>query len=50
MPHAWAQPSMWREQFDYFWDGRRRLAIGGFDGAERAPAGAARAHGRFRAG
>lgn len=28
---------MWQEQFDYFWDGRRRLAIGGFDGAERAP-------------
>lgn len=33
---------MWREQFDYFWDGRRRLAIGWFDGAERAPAAAAR--------
>lgn len=28
---------MWQEQFDYFWDGRRRLVIGGFDGAERAP-------------
>ncbi|WP_171015193.1 hypothetical protein [Methylocystis sp. B8] len=33
---------MWREQFDYFWDGRRRLAIGWFDGAERVPAAAAR--------
>ncbi|MEF3367841.1 hypothetical protein V3H18_15010, partial [Methylocystis sp. 9N] len=33
---------MWREQFDYFWDGRRRLAIGWFDGVERAPANAAR--------
>jgi len=28
---------MWQEQFDYFWDGRRRLVIGSFDGAERAP-------------
>ncbi len=27
---------MWREQFDYYWDGRRRLAIGWFEGAERA--------------
>ncbi len=27
---------MWQEQFDYFWDGRRRLAIGCFDGVERA--------------
>ena len=42
MPQHGAQPSMWREQFDYFWDGRRRLAIGWFDGAERAPAAAAR--------
>lgn len=33
---------MWQEQFDYFWDGRRRLAIGCFDGAERAPPIAAR--------
>ncbi|MGJ0394475.1 MAG: hypothetical protein ACR650_17320 [Methylocystis sp.] len=33
---------MWREQFDYFWDGRRRLLIGCFDGAERAPALGAR--------
>lgn len=33
---------MWQEQFDYFWDGRRRLAIGCFDGAERAPAPSAR--------
>ncbi|MBI1980723.1 MAG: hypothetical protein HYS63_04055 [Methylocystis sp.] len=33
---------MWREQFDYFWDGRRRLAIGWFDGADRATASAAR--------
>jgi hypothetical protein len=33
---------MWREQFDYFWDGRRRLAIGWFDGAERAAAAAVR--------
>ena len=36
MPHARARPSMWREQFDYYWDGRRRLAIGWFEGAERA--------------
>ncbi len=28
---------MWQEQLDYFWDGRRRLAIGAFDGADRAP-------------
>lgn len=28
---------MWREQLDYFWDGRRRLVIGCFEGAERAP-------------
>ncbi|MGJ0509560.1 MAG: hypothetical protein ACR652_21050 [Methylocystis sp.] len=27
---------MWQEQLDYFWDGGRRLAIGGFEGAERA--------------
>ncbi|HEY8124868.1 MAG TPA: hypothetical protein VIF88_05565 [Methylocystis sp.] len=27
---------MWREHFDYYWDGRRRLAIGWFEGAERA--------------
>jgi hypothetical protein len=27
---------MWQEQLDYFWDGRRRLAIGAFDGVERA--------------
>lgn len=33
---------MWQEQLDYFWDGRRRLAIGAFDGAERAPPLAAR--------
>ncbi len=33
---------MWQDQFDYFWDGRRRLVIGGFDGAERAPSPAAR--------
>ncbi|MBM3550342.1 MAG: hypothetical protein FJX45_00985 [Alphaproteobacteria bacterium] len=33
---------MWREQFDYFWDGRRRLAIGWFDGADRATASAVR--------
>ena len=33
---------MWQDQFDYFWDGRRRLIIGCFDGAERAPAPAAR--------
>jgi len=33
---------MWREQFDYYWDGRRRLAIGWFEGAERTPAAAAR--------
>lgn len=33
---------MWREQFDYFWDGRRRLIIGCYDGAERAPAPGAR--------
>ncbi|WP_457798874.1 hypothetical protein [Methylocystis sp. S23] len=33
---------MWQEQFDYFWDGRRRLVIGCFDGAERAPAPASR--------
>jgi hypothetical protein len=33
---------MWREQFDYFWDGRRRLAIGWFDGADRATASGAR--------
>ncbi len=33
---------MWQEQFDYFWDGRRRLVIGAFDGAERGPAPAAR--------
>ncbi|WP_016919924.1 hypothetical protein [Methylocystis parvus] len=33
---------MWQEQFDYFWDGRRRLVIGCYDGAERAPAAAAR--------
>ena len=26
---------MWREQFDIFWDGRRRLALGWFDGAWR---------------
>ncbi|MBG0799052.1 hypothetical protein IYX23_15385 [Methylocystis sp. L43] len=36
MPHDRARPSMWREQFDYYWDGRRRLAIGWFEGAERA--------------
>ncbi len=29
---------MWQEQLDYFWDGRRRLAIGAFEGAERAAA------------
>lgn len=29
---------MWQEQLDYFWGGGRRLVIGGFDGAERAPA------------
>ncbi|MGE5369910.1 MAG: hypothetical protein ACM3PD_09980 [Chloroflexota bacterium] len=28
---------MWQEQLDYFWDGERRLVIGAFDGAERAP-------------
>ncbi|MGJ0395990.1 MAG: hypothetical protein ACR65U_07185 [Methylocystis sp.] len=33
---------MWREQFDYFWDGRRRLAMGWFDGADRATASSAR--------
>lgn len=33
---------MWREQFDYFWDGRRRLAIGWFDGADRATASSVR--------
>jgi hypothetical protein len=33
---------MWQEQLDYFWDGGRRLVIGGFDGAERAPPFAAR--------
>ena len=33
---------MWKEQFDYFWDGRRRLAIGWFDATERVPAAAAR--------
>ncbi|WP_084679142.1 hypothetical protein [Methylocystis sp. ATCC 49242] len=33
---------MWREQFDYFWDGRRRLVIGCFDGAESPAAIAAR--------
>ena len=33
---------MWREQFDYFWDGRRRLAIGWFDGADRVTAAGAR--------
>lgn len=33
---------MWQEQFDYFWDGRRRLVIGAFDGAERAPPPGAR--------
>ena len=33
---------MWRDQFDYFWDGRRRLIIGCFDGTERAPAPGAR--------
>ncbi len=33
---------MWREQFDYFWDGCRRLAIGWFDGADRATASAVR--------
>lgn len=27
---------MWREQLDYFWDGRRRLVIGCFDGVDRA--------------
>ncbi|WP_442755133.1 hypothetical protein ACNHKD_00275 [Methylocystis sp. JAN1] len=32
---------MWQEQFDYFWDGRRRLVIGSFDGAERGPSAAA---------
>ncbi len=40
--NPWARPSMWREQFDYFWDGRRRLAIGWFDGADRATASSAR--------
>lgn len=33
---------MWREQLDIFWDGARALAIGCFDGAERAPPVAAR--------
>ena len=33
---------MWREQLDIFWDGARLLAIGCFDGAERAPPPAAR--------
>ncbi len=42
MPYSQARPSMWREQFDYFWDGRRRLAIGWFDGAERAAGAAVR--------
>ncbi len=33
---------MWREQFDVFWDGQRRFALGWFDGVERAPAASAR--------
>ncbi len=33
---------MWQEQFDYFWDGRRRLVIGAFDGEGRAPTPGAR--------
>ncbi|PPD43924.1 MAG: hypothetical protein CTY15_08805 [Methylocystis sp.] len=33
---------MWQEQFDYFWDGRRRLVIGAFEGADRGPAPSAR--------